>query len=182
MKNPWKTLSTQKVYDNPWITVSHREVVNPAGNPGIYGVVHFKNLAIAIVPLDEEGNTFLVGQYRYTLNQYSWEVPEGGGAPNADPLESAKRELKEETGYSAAVWLEAGILHTSNSVTDEQGLIYIAKELTPGEAYPEETEQLVVRQLPLEEAVEMALRGEITDSLSVAALLKVYVLRQRGLV
>lgn len=180
MENPWKTLSETTAYENPWIRVSHREVLNPSGNPGIYGVVHFKNIAIAIVPIDEEGNTWLVGQYRYTLDEYSWEVPEGGGALNVDPLDSAKRELQEETGITAATWVEAGRLAVSNSVTDERGIIYLAKDLTFGEAEPEDTEDLVVKKVPFSEAVEMVMRNEITDVIAIAAILKVKMLLDEG--
>jgi len=176
MHNPWRTLSIQEVYDNRWIKVTHREVLTPAGTPGIYGVVHFKNIAIGIVPIDEEGNTWLVGQYRYTLDQYSWEIPEGGCPEGTDPLETAKRELKEETGMQAAHWEQLLDFHTSNSVTDEYGIAYLAKGLSYGKAEPEETEDLQVKKIPLQEAIEMVMRGEITDSLSVMALLKVRIL------
>ena len=150
MDNQWKTLDIKTAYENPWIKVTHRNVLNPTGNPGIYGVVHYKNLAIAIVPLDEHNNTWLVGQYRYTLNEYSWEIPEGGGPKDEPPLESAKRELIEETGITAATWTEAGKLHLSNSVTDEVALIFVARDLTFGEAEPEETEDLKIKKLPLQ--------------------------------
>lgn len=182
MKNPWQTLDIQLVYQNPWIQVTHRNVLNPAGKPGIYGVVHFQNIAIAIVPIDEEGNTWLVGQYRYTIDTYSWEIPEGGGAKDASPLESAKRELLEETGLTARTWLEAGTLHMSNSVTDEVGLIFIAKDLSEGVPAPEETEDLRIKKVPLEEAVQMVLNGQITDAFSIAALLKVKMLIDRKMV
>lgn len=181
MTNPWQTLSSTTVYENPWIEVTHREVVNPSGNPGIYGVVHFKNIALAIVPLDAEGYTWLVGQYRYTLEQYSWEVPEGGGPLGMDVLQSAQRELLEETGITAKKWVEIGEIHTSNSVTDERGLIYVATDLAFGEACPEDTEKLEVRRLPFDEAVEMVMRGEITDGLAQVAILKTKLLRDRGL-
>lgn len=170
--NPWKTLSEKEVYNNPWIRVTHREVLNPMGGPGIYGVVHFKNTAIGIVPLDAERHTWLVGQYRYTLNRYSWEIPEGGGLVGSSPLEAARRELLEETGISAKRWTPLLEFHTSNSVTDEYGVAYIAQELEFGEAQPEDTEQLQVRRLPFSEAVDMVLRGDITDSLSMVAILK----------
>ncbi len=178
-ENPWQTLTIKEVYDNPWIQVSHREVLTPAGTPGIYGMVHFKNLAIGIVPLDEEGNTWLVGQYRYTLEAYSWEIPEGGGPLGTDPLLSAQRELEEETGIKAQQWTPILNLHTSNSVTDEYGIAYVAQGLSFGEAQPEETEDLLVKKLPLAEAVEMVMRGEITDSLAIAALLKTKLLLDR---
>lgn len=180
--NPWQTLDTTVVYDNPWIQVTHRNVLNPNGNPGIYGLVHFKNLALAIVPIDEEGFTWLVGQYRYTLEQYSWEVPEGGGKFTDTPIVSAQRELLEETGMTAGTWLEIGEVHTSNSVTDERGVIFVAKDLSFGQAEPEDTEQLEVRRVHLDEAVEMVMRGEITDALAIVALLKVKLLRDKGLV
>jgi 8-oxo-dGTP pyrophosphatase MutT (NUDIX family) len=180
MHNPWTTLSENVPYENKWIKISHREVLNPAGNPGIYGVVHFKNQAIGIVPLDEEGYTWLVGQYRYALEQYSWEIPEGGCPLGTDPLETAKRELKEETGMQADDWEVLLDFHTSNSVTDEYGIAYLARGLHYGEAEPEETEQLSLRRLPLSEAIEMVLRGEITDALSAMALLRVEVKRARG--
>ncbi|MCB0583265.1 MAG: NUDIX hydrolase [Phaeodactylibacter sp.] len=182
MKNPWKTLSNNVVYDNPWIQVTHREVVTPTGTDGIYGLVHFKNLAIGIVPLDEEENTWLVGQYRYTLGQYSWEIPEGGCLIGAEsPLESARRELEEETGIRAGRWMRILDLHTSNSVTDEAGMAFLARDLSFGPSRPEETEELKVRKLPFREALEMVFRGEITDALSMVALMRVgYLLREEG--
>lgn len=174
IKNPWKTLSSREVYTNKWITVTEHQVVNPAGGNGIYGKVHFKNKAIGIIPLDAQGNTWLVGQYRYALNEYSWEIPEGGGPLNTPPLESAQRELKEETGISATQWQLLMRFHTSNSVTDEEGFIFLAEELTLGENELEDTEaDLVVKKLPFQEALKMVMRGEITDSMSVAGILKV---------
>ena len=174
MENPWKTRSIREVYDNPWIQVTHRDVVTPTGTEGIYGLVHFKNLAVGIVPLDEQGNTWLVGQYRYTLEQYSWEIPEGGCLLGKEtPLESAQRELAEETGIRASKWTKILDLHTSNSVTDEAGVAFLAKGLTFGAAAPEETEDLQVRKLPFSEALDMVLNGAITDALSMAALMKV---------
>ncbi len=179
-RNPWRTLSEKTVYDNPWIRVSHREVLNPSGGPGIYGVVHFKNTAIGIVPLDAEGFTWLVGQYRYTLERYTWEIPEGGGPVGTDPLLAAQRELLEETGITAVVWTPLLELHTSNSVTDEYGVAFVAQGLSFGEARPEETEDLRVRRLPFSEVVEMVMRGEITDVLSMAAILKTNEWLRRG--
>lgn len=176
MKNPWKTLTAKDVYDNPWIRVSHRDVLNPAGNSGIYGVVHFKNLAIGIVPLDEAGNTWLVGQYRYTIDRYSWEIPEGGCPLGTDPLQTAQRELMEETGIIAKDWTQLLDFHVSNSVTDEAGMIFLARDLSFGHAEPEETEQLILKKLPLQEAIAMVLNGEITDSLSIMGLLQVQLL------
>lgn len=176
MNNPWKKKSKQSVYENNWIKVEHHEVKNAAGNDSIYGTVHFKNLAIGIIPLDEDNNTWLVGQYRFPLNEYSWEIPEGGGQLKVDPLTSAKRELKEETGLLANEWTEIMRLNTSNSVTDELGIIYLARELTIGESAPDEDEQLEIKKVPFEEAYRMVMQGEIKDSLSVAGILKLKLL------
>ncbi len=177
-ENPWQTLRSTVVYENPWVRFRHEEVTTPAGKPGIYGVAHFKHKAIAIVPLDEEGNTWLVGQYRYPLQEYSWEIPMGGGSLDVDPLESARRELQEETGLTARRWACIGRIHTSNSVTDEEGFIFIAEDLTPGPTQFDETEVIQVKKVPLTEAIRMVMDNEITDSLSVYGLLKVARLRE----
>lgn len=174
--NPWKTHETRTIYDNPWIQVNESKVTNPGGGEGIYGVVHFKNRAIGVVPIDEDGNTWLVGQYRYTLNTYEWEIPEGGCPEGEEPIEAAKRELREETGLVAdemAVILDNIAL--SNSVSDERATVFVARNLTQLEACPEETEDLKVWKLPLMEAIEMVKKGAITDSVSVMALLKIAV-------
>lgn len=178
--NPWTTLNSKVVYDNPWIQITHREVLNPSGGAGIYGVVHFKNTAIGIVPLDNALNTWLVGQYRYTLNQYSWEIPEGGGIIGQPLLASAQRELLEETGIKADKWTKVLDLHTSNSVTDEYGITYVAQELTFGAAEPEDTEELIIRKLPFAEAFQMVIEGQITDALAMASIMKVHYLLEKG--
>jgi 8-oxo-dGTP pyrophosphatase MutT (NUDIX family) len=180
MENPWKILAERTVYDNQWIGVTEYEVINPGGGKGIYGKVRFKSLAIGILPLDDQGNTWLVGQYRFPLDAYSWEIPEGGGDPAVPPVESARRELMEETGLVANDWTELMEMHLSNSVTDEQAFIFLARGLDQREAAPEETEQLVVRRLPFEEAYRMVERGEITDSMSVAAILKTKLMLLQG--
>ena len=180
-KNPWKTLGTTVPYSNPWISISHNDVLNPAGGKGIYGVVQFKNVAIGILPLDADNNTWLVGQYRYPLGQYSWEIPEGGSPKGTDPIESAKRELKEEVGLVAQEWQPLLEIHPSNSVTDEYGIVYIAKNLQQGEAEPEDTEELQVKKLPFAEALQMVMNGSITDSISIAAILKAKILMDKGL-
>ena len=167
-------------YDNPWITVTHREVAEPTGVEGIYGVVHFKNRAVGVVPLDEERHVWLVGQWRYALDAWSWEIPEGGATADEAPLEAARRELAEECGLAAASWTPLIEVHTSNSVTDELGRVWLARDLSAVPSAPDETERLVVRRVALDEAVAMALDGRITDSLSVAALLKLGLLDARG--
>lgn len=170
--NPWKTLSTEVRYDNPWIQIRHSEVINPSGNPGIYGLVHFKNLAIGIIPLDQDNNTWIVGQYRYAIDRYSWEIPEGGGKLDKDPLESAKRELLEECGIEANSWSLLMEMHLSNSATNEHSLVYVARDLSFTQAQPEDTEELGLRKLPFEELYQMVMNGIITDAITVAAVLK----------
>ena len=170
--NDWKTLTQKTVYDNPWIEVSHRDVITPGGTQGIYGKVHFKNIAVAVLPVDEEGYTWLVGQYRYTIDRYSWEIPEGGCPLGTDPLEAAKRELLEETGITAQRYTRLYDSYTSNSVTDEYAVAYLAQGLTFGEAQPEPSENLQVKRVPLAEAIAMVHRGEITDMFSMLTLLK----------
>lgn len=167
----WKKLGSRVVFENPWMRVFEDEVVNPGGGRNRYGWVHFRNRAVAIVALDEEGNTWLVGQDRYTLGEYSWELPMGGAPLAEEPLAAARRELQEETGLTAQRWTEIMRLHPSNSITDEFGIVYLARELTAGEPEFEETEDLAIRKLPLAEALAMVERGEITDAMSVAALL-----------
>lgn len=178
---PWRRLRTQEVYDNPWIRVTHEQVVTPAGTDGIYGVVHFKSRALGIIPLDADGCTWLVRQFRYTLNCDLWEIPMGGGALHDDPLQAAQRELAEETGLRAAQWREIMRLHVSKSVTDEEGIVYVARDLSPGPSRLEHTEaDLEVLRLPFAEAVQWVMDGRITDVISCAALLKVHALLAAG--
>ncbi|MCC9135670.1 NUDIX domain-containing protein [Pontibacter silvestris] len=176
--NPWTTLSSRPVYQNPWINVREDQVLNPKGGEGIYGVVSFKNKAIGIIPIDNEGYTYLIGQYRYALNEYSWEIPMGGGLIEDDILESAKRELKEETGFTAAKWTNIARLHTSNSVTDEEGFVFLAQGLTAGDTAFEDTEELHIKRVSFDEAVQMCMTNKITDAISVAGILKAAFLLQ----
>ena len=179
-QNPWKKVSGKEVYDNPWISVEEHQVINPSGNPGIYGKVHFKNKALGIVPLDENWNTWLVGQYRYTLDEYSWEIPMGGGPIERDMLESAQRELKEETGITAEYWKQILRIHTSNSATDEEGFVYVARDLSFGDTAFEDTEDLKIWKLPFEDAVRLVMENKITDSLSIAGILKTKIFIDEG--
>src|ERR1700688_770615 len=158
--NPWTILDQQQVYENPWISVQEFQVINPSGGKGIYGKVHFKHIAVGVIPLDDEWNTWLVGQYRFTLNQYSWEIPEGGGRMDEDPVEAAKRELMEETGLVAKSWEKILTMHLSNSVSDEFSVIYLARDLEEHLAVPEETEELAIKKLPFDEVFQMVEKGK----------------------
>jgi 8-oxo-dGTP pyrophosphatase MutT (NUDIX family) len=168
--NPWQTRETKDIYDNPWISVHEHQVIQPDGKPGIYGVVHFKNKAIGVLAIEDD-HIYLVGQYRYPLQSYSWEIPEGGCPDDEDPLDAAQRELFEEAGVKASSWLELGRAHLSNSVSDEEAIFYLATGLTVGQAEPDGCEDLVAKKVTVKEAVGMAMNGEITDALSVIAIM-----------
>lgn len=167
--NPWRTLDSRRVYENPWISVREDSVVRPDGEPGIYGVVHYKNTAVGVLPVEDD-HVYLVGQYRYPLDRYSWEIPEGGCPEGEEPLDAARRELREETGLEAKSWRRLGETYLSNSVADEHAVWFLATDLEPGEQRPEGTEVIGVRRVPLREALAMAMDGRITDALSVLAL------------
>ena len=170
--NPWKILGEKNIYNNPWIGVREYDVINPSGGRGIYGKVSFKNLAIGILPLDNEHNTWLVGQYRFPINTYSWEIPEGGGDLSANPLLEAQRELLEEAGLKAERWDKILDMYLSNSISDEKVIVYVARSLSQHAPEPEETEQLAIKKLPFSRAFEMVINGDITDAISIAAILK----------
>ncbi|HWD88848.1 MAG TPA: NUDIX hydrolase [Mucilaginibacter sp.] len=179
-ENPWQITSEENIYENPWIGLTEYQVINPSGNPGIYGKVHFRNFAIGIVPLDDEMNTYIIGQYRFAPDCYSWEIPEGGGPFDTDPLESAKRELLEEAGLKADKWTELFRMHLSNSVSDEVSIVYLARGLKQFEPEPEDTEKLTIRKIPFAELYQKVCDGEIMDSITVAAVLKVQLMITEG--
>jgi 8-oxo-dGTP pyrophosphatase MutT (NUDIX family) len=178
---PWRRHRRHVAYENAWITIWHDEVTRPDGNPGIYGVVHFANAAVGVVALDDRDRVLLVGQHRYALDTYSWEIPEGGVPFDEDPLDGARRELLEETGYEADTWRELVRFDLSNSVSDEQGVAFLATGLRAGTARPDGTEDLAIRWVPFDEALAMVERGEIRDALSQLGLLKVSLERSRGM-
>ncbi|MBD3223852.1 MAG: NUDIX domain-containing protein [Caldithrix sp.] len=173
MKNPWKTLSSKEIYKNQWLRLREDQVITPSGHNGIYGVVEAKP-AIAIVPLSENQDTYLVGQYRYTLDEYSWEVPEGGALDGEHTLSGAKRELKEETGLTARTWTYLGELYTSNSFTNERGYVYLAEDIFDGVSNPDSTEQLRIKKIPFLQAWQLVLEGSIKDALSIVSILRAY--------
>jgi 8-oxo-dGTP pyrophosphatase MutT (NUDIX family) len=170
-KNPWTKLKSAIKYENPWIKVREDNVLKPNGEPGIYGVVEFKNTAMGIVALNDREEVVLVGQYRYPLNEYSWEIPEGGCPEGEKPLQAAKRELLEETGLKARSWKKLFEMSLSNSSTNERAVVFLATGLSQHAAQPEDTEVLKKKTVNLKNAVDMVLSGEITDAISVAALL-----------
>jgi 8-oxo-dGTP pyrophosphatase MutT (NUDIX family) len=172
-RGPWRVLETREIYRNPWIRVREDRVVRPDGNPGIYGVVEFEP-AVGVVALTEDEQVYLVGQYRYATEGYSWEVVTGYADPGEDPLASAQRELREEAGLTASDWTPLGHMEISNSVTDQIGFLYLARGLTIGEPTPDGTEELSLRILPLAEALRMAQTSEVVQAFSVAALYRAW--------
>jgi 8-oxo-dGTP pyrophosphatase MutT (NUDIX family) len=178
--NPWRRVSRRVAYDNPWIEILHDDVIRPDGEPGIYGVVHFKHLAIGVVPMDAQDRVLLVGQFRYTMDHYSWEVPEGGGDFDEDPEAAARRELVEETGYRGGTWRELCRAELSNSVSDEITIMFVATDLEAGPASPEGTEQIEMRWVSFHEAMAMIREGDIRDAMTILALQQLALERARG--
>lgn len=171
--NPWKTLGSRLVYDTAWFGVREDRVIRPDGAPGTYSVIDARRWALGIVPLWQDQTVTLVGQYRYPIGEYSWEIPEGGGDLRLEPLVGAKQELLEETGIEAGLWHYLGRCHTSNSFVNEVAHIYLATDLTQGEPRPGGDEKLRTRRLPLPEVIQMAQDGRITDSISVVGIFRV---------
>src|SRR3954463_4532974 len=177
---PWRRRRRRDAYANPWITIWHDEVQRPDGSDGIYGVVHFANRAVGMVVLDDDDRVLLVGQHRYALDAYTWEIPEGGVPDGETPLDGTRRELREETGVEAADWRELATVELSNSVTDEVAVLFVATGLTHGTATPDGTEDLVIRWLPFDEVLAMTLDGRIRDVMTVLAVERYALLRSRG--
>jgi 8-oxo-dGTP pyrophosphatase MutT (NUDIX family) len=174
---PWLRHNRRVAYENAWITIWHDEVTRPDGEPGVYGIVHFANLAVGVLAIDAQDRVLLVGQHRYALDEYSWEIPEGGVPEGESPFEGARRELREETGVDAADWVELARSHLSNSVSDELAILYLATGLTTGDATPDGTEALDVRWVPFDEVLAMTVDGRITDALTVLAVQRIAIER-----
>ena len=176
----WQTIKKETVYDTPWIRVYHHNVTTPTGNTSTYGSVHFKVFAIGILVLDEDRNTWIVRQHRYPIDEFVWELPEGGGSRDVSPLESAKRELREETGIVADKWTPLMEMQMSNAATDEYAYLFVAQDLRFEVAQPDADEDLEVKKLPFQELFDRVMSGEIKDSFTVAAVLKTKLLLDRG--
>lgn len=168
----WRTLHSRTVHTSPWLDMLENAVITPGGNESRYSHVHFKNFGIAILPIAENGDTWIVGQYRYPIGQYTWEIPEGGGPVEKDPLASAKRELKEEAGIKAERWDLIQKAFMSDSATNEYAYSYMARDLDIGEPEPEEDEELELRRIPFEELFQMVLDGRVQDSLTIMTVLR----------
>jgi len=171
-RNPWQRLSTRPIYETPWFSVRRDDVVRPDGQPGTYSVVHSERLAVGVVPLWDDGTVTLVGQWRYPLEEYSWEIPEGGGDPAREAIEAARAELREEAGIEAHGWVYLGRCHTSNCWTDEVGHLFLARALVQGVPEPGGDEEIATRRVPLAEALAMASDGRITDAISIVGLFR----------
>lgn len=180
---PWRRGESRVVYDNPWISVSEHQATAPTGAAALYGLVSFKNLALAVLPIDEQGRVVLVGQHRFPFGDYSWEIPEGGGPRGEEPLDGARRELVEEAGLAAAEWREILRMQLSNSVTDELAVGFLATGLSPtgGAAHADDTEDFALARVPFREALDAAMAGHIRDALTVAMLLRAYHMAREGL-
>ena len=176
----WAVRTARTAFENPWLILRHYETTAPTGNPAAYGVVSFKNFALAILPLHDNGEVTLIGQHRFPLADYSWELPEGGGPIGHDPLDSAKRELREEAGLVAADWRQVLSFQLSNSVTDERGFGFIATGLSAAETEPDDTEALQIARVPFRQALDLAVGGEMPDAMTVAMLLRAYHMAREG--
>ncbi len=170
-KNPWKTLGSKIIVKNPWFKLRQDRVIRPDGQKGEYNTILAPN-AVGVIPCFTDGTVLLVGQYRYSISRYSWEIPEGGGHGDEKPVQTARRELREETGYRAGKIRSLGIFHTSNCFTDETAYLFYATDLKPGDAQQDGTEDIVTKRVPFERAYQMAVEGKITDSITIVALFR----------
>jgi 8-oxo-dGTP pyrophosphatase MutT (NUDIX family) len=172
VRNPWQRRGSKLIYSNPWITVREDDVITPGGTPGIYGVIETR-VAVGVIALTDDNQIYLVGQYRYPVDEYSWEIPEGGAEIGEEPILAAKRELREETGLEAEAWEQlGGEVHVSNCFSAEKGLLYVARKLREGPAEPDHTEELQVKKVPFAECLAMVDSGEIKDGLTIIAVLR----------
>jgi 8-oxo-dGTP pyrophosphatase MutT (NUDIX family) len=171
MQNPWSTLSSRVVYRNPWLALREDKVIRPDGKEGIYSVIEIRP-SCGIIAINENDQIALVGQWRYVHNKYSIEIPTGGSEQGETPLDAAKRELREETGLTAEDWTALGTVDNSNGATTDVAHLFLARNLTTGPSVPQGDEHVELRWTPFTDAVLSVMKGEITESVSVAAILK----------
>ncbi len=176
----WQRLAHRPVYENPWVTVDEFDAVAPTGAKALYGLVGMKNLALGILPLHSDGTVTLVGQHRFPSGTYSWEIPEGGGGKDIDPLTSAKRELREEAGLEAQEWFQVLDFDVSNSITDERGLGFLALDLSAVPVEPDDTEVFAIARVPFKEALAVAMAGHMRDLITLAMLLRAHHMAVNG--
>ena len=172
--NPWIVKGVAHAFENDWFRIDEHDVIRPDGAKGYYGVIRVRRLAVGVLPIDAGGCVHLVGQWRFPLARYSWEMPEGGAEPGEDARACAERELAEETGLRAREWVQVLEMDLSNSLTDEQAVIFIATDLSPGESDPDPTEVLKRRQARFLDVLERVADGRIRDTMTVAAMLRAH--------
>lgn len=172
--NPWIVKGVTHAFENDWFRIDEHDVIRPDGEKGYYGVIRIRRLAVGVLPIDADGRVHLVGQWRFPLARYSWEMPEGGAEPGEDARACAERELAEETGLRAAGWMQVLEMDLSNSLTDERAVMFIATGLRAGEAAPDETEVLKTRSAHFLDVLARVADGRIRDAMTVATVLRAH--------
>lgn len=177
LRNPWITNSSRVVYQNTWISVREDQVIRPDGNPGIYGVVEIRP-SVGVLAMNDREEVVLVGQWRYAMNRYSWEIPRGGSHPGeTDMLAVAQRELMEEAGVVASDWEPLGKVDICNGVANDVQSLFFARGLSATNRQLDPEEEIALEWRPFETVLSMAMDGRITEVCSIAAILKVALLR-----
>ena len=176
----WRVRGRVHLHDNPWFALDEFDAVAPTGQPARYYLQSYKNIAVGVLPLHDDGTLTLVGQWRFPFDAYSWELPEGGAPKGEAPIEGARRELREEAGLAAADWRLILTMQLSNASSDEIAYGYLATGLTAVEREPDATEQLAVERVPFREALKAAASGRIQDAITVAMLLRLHHMAHEG--
>jgi 8-oxo-dGTP pyrophosphatase MutT (NUDIX family) len=172
--NPWVVTAQKRGFENDWFVIDEHEAINPAGKPARYDVIRPRRLAVGVVPLEADGSVHLIGQWRFPLKRYSWEIPEGGAEFGEDAESGVRRELAEEAGVSAGRLVKILEMDLSNSLTDESCVLFLATDLSPAAGEPDDVEVLRRRTAPFGEVLARIQDGRIRDSLTVAAMLRVH--------
>ena len=169
-RTPWRQLTSRRIYTNKWMAVREDQVRLPDGRETIYGVVDCGN-CVGVLPFVDGAHVLLVGQYRYVAERFTWEMPTGGVRPGESLEAAAQRELAEEAGRRAGRLTWISTYHTSKSVMNETAHLYLGEALAPAAHPPDDTEFIERRIFPFGEVLEMVRRAEITDSMTVIAVL-----------